>query len=136
KAELQARGRVFTSDTDTEVVAHLVDEHLKDGLEPLAAFKATLDRLRGAYALAVLVGGEHEVILGARNGPPLAVGYGEGEMFVGSDGLALGPFTNRIAYLQDGDYAIIDHHGAKIFDQAGLPADRPIKTLPASAAIM
>jgi glucosamine--fructose-6-phosphate aminotransferase (isomerizing) len=136
KAELQAKGRVFASDTDTEVVAHLLDETLNDGLAPLAAFKATLDRLRGAYALAVLVGGEHEVILGARNGPPLAVGYGEGEMFVGSDGLALGPFTNRVAYLEDGDYVVIDHHEAKIFDHAGLPAERPIKTLPASAAVM
>jgi glucosamine--fructose-6-phosphate aminotransferase (isomerizing) len=136
KAELAAKGRVFASDTDTEVVAQLLDAHLADGLEPVAAFKATLDRLRGAYALAVLVGGEQEVILGARNGPPLAVGYGDGEMFIGSDGLALGPFTNRVAYLEDGDYVVVDHHGAKVFDHAGLPAERPIKTLPASAAVM
>jgi glucosamine--fructose-6-phosphate aminotransferase (isomerizing) len=136
KAELQAKGRVFSSDTDTEVVAHLIDEALSDGLAPLAAFKTTLDKLRGAYALAVLVGGEHEVILGARKGPPLAVGYGKGEMFIGSDGLALGPFTNQVAYLDDGDYVVIDHVSAKIFDEAGLPADRPIKTLAASAAVM
>ncbi|MDB5424461.1 MAG: glucosamine--fructose-6-phosphate aminotransferase, partial [Phenylobacterium sp.] len=136
KAELQAKGRVFSSDTDTEVVAHLIDEALSDGLAPLAAFKATLDKLRGAYALAVLVGGEREVIMGARKGPPLAVGYGDGEMFVGSDGLALGPFTNRVAYLDDGDYVIIDHTSARIFDEAGLPADRPIRTLAASAAVM
>jgi len=136
KAGLQAKGRVFSSDTDTEVVAHLVDEALNDGLEPVAAFKHTLDRLRGAYALAVLVGGEREVILGARKGPPLAVGYGDGEMFIGSDGLALGPFTNRVAYLDDGDYVVIDHTSAKIFDEDGLPADRPIKTLAASAAVM
>jgi glucosamine--fructose-6-phosphate aminotransferase (isomerizing) len=136
KAELQAKGRVFESDTDTEVVAHLLDETLKTIPAPVAAFKAVLDRLRGAYALAVLVGGQDEVILGARNGPPLAVGYGEGEMYLGSDGLALGPFTNRVAYLEDGDYVVIDHAGAKIFDSAGRPADRPIKTLPASAAIM
>jgi glucosamine--fructose-6-phosphate aminotransferase (isomerizing) len=136
KAELQAKGRVFESDTDTEVVAHLLDETLNQGLEPVAAFKAVLDRLRGAYALAVLVGGEAEVILGARNGPPLAVGYGDGEMYLGSDGLALGPFTNRVAYLQDGDYAVIDHAGARIFDQAGQPADRPVKILAASAAVM
>jgi glucosamine--fructose-6-phosphate aminotransferase (isomerizing) len=136
KAGLIARGRVFSSDTDTEVVAHLVDEALNDGLDPQAAFKTTLDKLRGAYALGVLVGGEREVIMGARNGPPLAVGYGDGEMFIGSDGLALGPFTNRVAYLEDGDYVIIDHNSAKIFDEAGLPADRPIKTLAASAAVM
>jgi glucosamine--fructose-6-phosphate aminotransferase (isomerizing) len=136
KAGLMARGRVFSSDTDTEVVAHLIDEALNDGLDPQAAFKTTLDKLRGAYALGVLVGGEREVIMGARNGPPLAVGYGDGEMFIGSDGLALGPFTNRVAYLEDGDYVIIDHTSAKVFDESGLPADRPIKTLAASAAVM
>jgi glucosamine--fructose-6-phosphate aminotransferase (isomerizing) len=136
KAELQAKGRVFSSDTDTEVVAHLLDEMLAAGLSPVDAFKATLDRLRGAYALAVLVGGEHAVILGARNGPPLAVGYGDGEMFIGSDGLALGPFTNRVAYLEDGDYVVVDHDGAKMFDSAGAPAQRAIKILPASAAVM
>ncbi len=136
KAELQAKGREFSSDTDSEVVAHLLDENLNTGLDPLAAFKATLDRLRGAYALAVLVSGDRQVILGARNGPPLAVGYGDGEMFVGSDGMALGPFTNRVAYLDDGDYVIIDHDSARIFDAAGKPVDRPIKILAASAAVM
>ena len=136
RAELQAKGRAFSSETDSEVVAHLLDEHLNEGMAPLVAFKATLDRLSGAYALAVLVNGEREVILGARNGPPLAVGYGDGEMFLGSDGLALGPFTNRVVYLEDGDYVQIDHQSAKIFDGAGLPANRPIKILPASSAIM
>jgi glucosamine--fructose-6-phosphate aminotransferase (isomerizing) len=136
KAELQAKGRVFESDTDTEVVAQLLDETLKQIPDPVAAFQAVLGRLRGAYALAVLVGGQDEIILGARNGPPLAVGYGEGEMYLGSDGLALGPFTNRVSYLEDGDFVVIDHAGARIFDHAGEPADRPIKTLPASAAVM
>jgi glucosamine--fructose-6-phosphate aminotransferase (isomerizing) len=136
KAELQAKGRVFESDTDTEVVAHLLDETLKTTPDPVAAFKAVLDRLRGAYALAVLVGGADEVILGARNGPPLAVGYGDGEMFVGSDGLALGPFTQRVAYLEDGDFAVVDHSGARIFDHAGHHVERAVKTLPASAAVM
>jgi len=136
KAELQAKGRVFQSDTDTEVVAHLLDDTLAQIPEPVAAFKAVLDRLRGAYALAVLVGGEDETILGARNGPPLAVGYGEGETFLGSDGLALGPFTNRVAYLEDGDFAVIDRTGARIFDQQGRAAHRQVKVLPASAAVM
>jgi glucosamine--fructose-6-phosphate aminotransferase (isomerizing) len=130
KAELQAAGREFESDTDTEVVAHLLDAELAKGLSPLDAFKATLDRLRGAYALCVLIGGEDETILAARNGPPLAVGYGDGEMFVGSDGLALGPFTNRIAYLNDGDYVILDHKGARIFDAERRARDRPIKIVP------
>jgi glucosamine--fructose-6-phosphate aminotransferase (isomerizing) len=136
KTELIAAGRTFQSDTDTEVVAHLLDAELAIGRPPLEAFKATLDRLHGAFALCILIGGEEEVILAARNGPPLALGYGVGEMFVGSDGLALGPFTNRVAYLQDGDYAILDHKGARIFDQSGAPADRPIKIVPASAALM
>jgi glucosamine--fructose-6-phosphate aminotransferase (isomerizing) len=136
KAELIAAGREFQSDTDTEVVAHLLDAELATGLSPLDAFQATLKRLRGAFALCILVGGEAETILAARNGPPLALGYGDGEMFVGSDGLALGPFTNRIAYLQDGDHAILDHAGARIFDQAGAVANRPIKVVPASAVLM
>ncbi|WP_425996473.1 glutamine--fructose-6-phosphate transaminase (isomerizing) [Caulobacter sp. DWR1-3-2b1] len=136
KAEMIAAGREFQSDTDTEVVAHLLDAELAAGLAPLQAFEATLKRLRGAYALCVLIGGEDEVILAARNGPPLAVGYGDGEMFVGSDGLALGPFTNRVAYLHDGDYVILDHKGAKIFDQSGKLANRPIKIVPASAVLM
>jgi glucosamine--fructose-6-phosphate aminotransferase (isomerizing) len=136
KAELIAAGREFQSDTDTEVVAHLLDAELATGFTPLEAFKATLDRLRGAYALCVLIGGEDEVILAARNGPPLAVGFGDGEMFVGSDGLALGPFTNRITYLNDGDHVILDHRGAKIFDQTGAAVDRPVKIVPASAVMM
>jgi glucosamine--fructose-6-phosphate aminotransferase (isomerizing) len=135
KAELIAAGRVFSSDTDTEVVAHLLDAHLQSGLEPLAAFKATLDRLSGAFALCVLISGENETILAARNGPPLAVGHGDGEMFIGSDGLALGPFTNKITYLDDGDYVLLSHDGARIFDETGEVA-RPVKTVPASAALM
>ena len=136
KAELIATGRTFASDTDTEVVAHLLDAELATGLAPLEAFQATLARLRGAFALCILVGGEDETILAARNGPPLAIGYGQGEMFVGSDGLALGPFTNRIAYLNDGDHAIVDHAGARIFDATNTPVDRPIKIVPASAVLM
>ena len=136
KAELQAAGRVFSSDTDTEVVAHLLDSELATGLSPLDAFKATIDRLSGAYALCVLVTGEQDVILAARHGPPLAVGHGDGEMFIGSDGLALGPFTNRVTYLEDGDFVVATHGGARIFDAAGQEVDRPIKTVPASAVLM
>jgi len=135
KAELVAAGRVFSSDTDTEVVAHLLDSELATGLAPLDAFKATLDRLSGAFALCVLISGENETILAARNGPPLAVGHGDGEMFIGSDGLALGPFTNRVTYLEDGDYVLLSHSGARIFD-ATAEVSRPIKIVPASAALM
>jgi glucosamine--fructose-6-phosphate aminotransferase (isomerizing) len=135
KAELIAAGRVFSSDTDTEVVAHLLDSELATGLAPLEAFKATLARLSGAFALCVLISGENETILAARNGPPLAIGHGDGEMFVGSDGLALGPFTNRVTYLEDGDYVLLSHAGARIFDATG-EVSRPIKIVPASAALM
>jgi len=136
KAELQARGRTFHSDTDTEVVAQLLDQTIADGAPPLEAFRVCLQRLRGAYALAVLVAGEEALILGARRGPPLVVGYGEGEMFLGSDPLAVGPYTNRIAFLEDDDYVAIDHHGARIFDGEGRAANRPVKVVAASAAMM
>jgi glucosamine--fructose-6-phosphate aminotransferase (isomerizing) len=136
KAELQAKGRVFESETDTEVVAHLVDQNLIEGMEPLAAFQAALARLSGAYALCVLIKGDHDMIFGARNGPPLVVGFGDGEMFVGSDALAVGPFTNRVLYLEDGDLAAVDHAGARVFDRAGVEVHRPIKTVASSAALM
>jgi glucosamine--fructose-6-phosphate aminotransferase (isomerizing) len=136
KAELQAKGRVFSSDTDTEVVAHLIDQNMVEGYDPQPAFKAALDRLSGAYALCVLIAGEKGMIFGARNGPPLVLGYGEGEMFIGSDALAVGPFTNRVLYLEDGDYAAVDHEGARVHNAAGDPVERPIKTVASSAAVM
>jgi glucosamine--fructose-6-phosphate aminotransferase (isomerizing) len=136
KAELIAEGRRFQSETDTEVVAHLIDRELSKGLAPLAAFKAMLDRIEGAYALAVLIAGEKPVILGARFGPPLVVGHGKGEMYIGSDAIAVGPFTTRISYLEEGDYVVIDHHHAEIFDAAGRPVERAIHQVPASAAMV
>jgi len=136
KAELAAKGHVFESETDTEVVAHLLDQLLSDGLEPLAALKAALDRLRGAYALVLMIDGEADLILGARQGPALVVGYGQGEMFLGSDALAVGPFTNRISHLEDGDYVAIDRHGAHIFDAAGAEVLRAVITVPAAMALV
>src|SRR5215472_10408243 len=136
KAELLAEGRVFESETDTEVVAHLVDHYLAAGQPPLAALKSALDRLTGAYALCVMIDGEDELILGARHGPPLVVGYGEGEMYLGSDALAVGPFTSRVSYLDDGDYVAVNRTDAQIFDAAGRPAQRPVLTVAASAALM
>jgi glucosamine--fructose-6-phosphate aminotransferase (isomerizing) len=136
KAELQAAGRIFTSETDTEVVAQLLDAGLEQGLEPLEAFRGVLARLRGAYALAVLIDGDEPLILGARLGPPLVVGYGEGEMYVGSDPLAVSPFTRRAAFLEDGDHAIVDRTSARIFDAEGRPAQREIKTVAESAELM
>ena len=132
---LKEKGRSFESETDTEVIAQLLDYELQTR-PPLEALKATLDQLTGAYAIAVLVDGEDELIMGARRGSPLVVGYGQGEMFLGSDALAVGPFTNRIAYLDEGDYVAIDHKGAHIFDETGQPAERPARTVAASAALV
>jgi glutamine---fructose-6-phosphate transaminase (isomerizing) len=132
---LKKQGRSFESETDTEVIAQLLDAELATK-SPLEALKATLDQLTGAYAIAVLIDGEPDLIMGARRGSPLVVGYGEGEMFLGSDALAVGPFTNRIAYLEDGDYAAVDHDGAEVFDASGQPVERPVKVVASSAALM
>ena len=136
KVELQKQGRAFESDTDTEVVAALIDHYLDKGQAPLAAFKLALDRLTGAYALAVLIEGRDNFIMGARKGSPLVVGTGEGEMFLGSDALAVGPFTSKVTYLEEGDYVAIDHDRAEIFDVTGTPVDRPMKVVSASAALV
>ena len=136
KGELTAQGHSFESDTDTEVIAHLIDRQLSLGDSPVAALKNTLDQITGAFALAVLIAGEDNMIMGARRGSPLVVGYGVGEMFIGSDALAVGPFTNRIAYLDEGDFVVIDHDRAQIFDASGSAVDRPIKIVSAAAALV
>jgi len=136
RERLRQAGHAFESDTDTEVIAALLDSELATGRPPLEALKATLDQLAGAYALAVLIEGEDALVMGARRGSPLVVGYGDGEMFLGSDALAVGPFTNRVCYLEEGDYVAIDHTGAAIFDAAGKPARREVKTVAASAALV
>ena len=136
KRELIAAGRVFESDTDSEVVAHLIDAELKAGLDPVAALKAALDRLEGAFAIVVMIDGDDDLIMGARRGPPLVVGYGEGEMYLGTDAIAVGPFTNRVAYLDEGDYVAIDHKGARIFNAAGEAIERPVVAVTAAAALV
>ncbi|MFO1015515.1 MAG: glutamine--fructose-6-phosphate transaminase (isomerizing) [Caulobacteraceae bacterium] len=136
KAELKAKGHVFESETDTEVVAHLLDESLKSGKPALEVFKTVLDRLRGAFALVVMIEGEDGKIFGARRGPALVVGYGQGEMFLGSDALAVGPHTHTIAHLEDDDYVVIDHDSARMFDASGKPVQRAVHTIPASAALV
>src|SRR6202035_4501285 len=101
--ELQAKGAKFVTETDTEVVAHLVSQEMERGASPVDAVKAALPRLRGAFALA----GEDDLLIGARKGSPLAIGYGEGAMFVGSDAIALAPFTDTVSYLEDGDWVVV-----------------------------
>ncbi len=136
KAELAAHGHVFESQTDTEVVAHLLDRTIGAVNDPLVAFKAVLDRLTGAYALAVLIDGEDGLIMGARRGSPLVVGWGEGEMYLGSDALAVGPFTQSISYLEEGDFVALDRDGARMFDAAGTPVERPVVQVAASSAMV
>jgi len=136
KAELATKGRTFESQTDTEVAVQLIDQYLAEGLEPLPAFQAALARFQGAYALAVLVEGQDRTVLGARRGSPLVVGHGDGEMFIGSDALAVGPFTNRVAYLEEGDVVAIDDNTARILDAAGHDVTRPVRVIPASAALV
>jgi len=124
KKELTAEGYDFTSQTDTEVVAHLVSRELARGAAPQDAAFAALKRLEGAFALAIMFRGDDDLIVGARNGPPLAVGHGEGEMYLGSDAIALAPFTNSITYLEDGDWVVLRRKDMQIFDMKGLPVER------------
>ncbi len=124
KAELVAEGVEFRTQTDTEVVAQLIARLLQQGHDAKSAMLAALQRLEGAYALAVLFADHDDMIIGARNGPPLAVGFGEGEMFLGSDAIALAPFTNDIAYLEDGDWTVVTREGAEFFDHSGQPVER------------
>src|SRR2546421_4002409 len=119
REELQQKGVKFATETDTEVVAHLVTDEIKKGRGPTAAVAATLPRLRVAFALAFLFEGEQDLLIGARNGPPLAVGYGNGEMYLGSDALALAPFTDTLSYLEDGDWAVVHRNGVQVYDAAG-----------------
>jgi len=134
KAELQAAGFTFESQTDTEVVALLVTRYLRDGLSPQDAVAKALKRLEGAFALVMLFAGQHDLLICARRGSPLAVGFGEGEMYVGSDALALAPLTRRILYLEEGDWAVVRAAGATIFDAADKRVERPIKETALSGA--
>jgi glucosamine--fructose-6-phosphate aminotransferase (isomerizing) len=130
RAELQAQGVAFLTETDTEVVAHLVGHALKGGASPQEAVARALPRLKGAFALAFLFEGHDDLLIGARQGAPLAVGYGEGEMYLGSDALALAPFTDEITYLDDGDWVVLTRDSAEYRDVEGRLANRArIKTM-------
>src|SRR4051795_12883653 len=126
--ELENKGARFTTETDTETVLHLVDGYLADGVKPVDAVRATLAQLRGAFALGFIFAGDDNLLIGARNGPPLAIGHGEGEMYLGSDAIALGPFTDMISYLEDGDWAVLTRNGATIYDKNNAAVHRdPIR---------
>jgi glucosamine--fructose-6-phosphate aminotransferase (isomerizing) len=136
KRELADAGVRFESDTDTEVVAHLMSRALAAGESPRAAMAATLKRLKGAFALAVLVDGKEDLILAARRGSPLAIGLGEGEAYLGSDAIALAPFTSRVLYLEDGDWAVLSRASIEIFDEHDRRVERPVQVAPASAFLV
>jgi glucosamine--fructose-6-phosphate aminotransferase (isomerizing) len=127
REKLIAGGATFRSETDTEVVAHLVSEKLKAGQSPVEAVGATLKQLRGAFALAFLFAGHDDLLIGARKGSPLAVGYGKGEMYLGSDAIALSPFTDTLSYLDEGDWAVLTHKGVTIYDEQDRKVERTVE---------
>ena len=136
REELVKNGAAFASDTDTEVVAQLVHYYLVNGLRPEDAVKATLPRLRGAFALAFIFAGEDDLLIGARKGSPLAIGYGDGEMYLGSDAIALGPLTDNISYLEEGDWVVLTRKSALVHDEAGFIVHREIQRSGASSFLV
>ncbi|HYG85608.1 MAG TPA: glutamine--fructose-6-phosphate transaminase (isomerizing) [Azospirillum sp.] len=136
KAELIGHGHVFESATDTEIIVHLVTHYLEQGMGPVEAFSAALKRFEGAFSLALIFAGEHDLMVGARRGTPLAVGYGEGEMYLASDAFALAPLTNRLAYLEDGDWVVLTRDGVTIRDAGDNVVERTVKTSAVSGALI
>ena len=136
REELAAKGHVFQTETDTETILHLVSDQLDQGQAPVEAARHALKRLRGAFALAIIFAGQDNLMVGAREGPPLALGHGDGEMYLGSDAIALAPFTDTITYLEDGDCAVLSREKAEIFDRDGRSVVRPkIKSLASSLLV-
>src|SRR3984885_6518364 len=136
RQELTGLGYQFHTDTDTEAVAIMATRHLADGMTPAQAVAKTLPRLEGAFALVFLFAGEHDLLVCARKGPPLAIGYGDGEMFVGSDALALAPLTRRISYLEDGDWAVVTSRYVAIRDQQNAKVERRVYDTAVSGALI
>jgi glucosamine--fructose-6-phosphate aminotransferase (isomerizing) len=136
REELEKSGAKFASETDTEVVAHLVTHEMSKGRSPVEAVKAALPRLRGAFALVFLFKGETDLLIGARKGSPLAVGYGDGEMYLGSDAIALAPFTDMISYLEDGDSVVLSRKSIEVRDAHGSKVERPVIKSSASAFLV
>jgi glutamine---fructose-6-phosphate transaminase (isomerizing) len=136
REELESNGSAFATETDTEVIAHLVNDGLRKGRTPIEAVRQALPRLRGAFALAFLFDGEDDLLIGARRGSPLAVGYGDGEMYLGSDAIALAPFTETISYLEDGDWVVVRREGVEVRDADGSSVKRPVLRSSASALLL
>jgi glutamine---fructose-6-phosphate transaminase (isomerizing) len=136
RTELEKGGAQFASETDTEVVAHLVNSYLLKGFSPQEAVKASLPRLRGAFALAFLFKGHENLLIGARKGSPLAIGHGEGEMYLGSDAIALAPFTDSVSYLEDGDWVVLTREVGVIYDMNGAVVNRDVLKSGASSFLV
>jgi glucosamine--fructose-6-phosphate aminotransferase (isomerizing) len=134
--ELAGGEATFESETDTEVVAHLLTRHLEEGKSPAEAVAAALPRLEGAFAMAIIFAGEEDLMIGARRGSPLAVGYGDGEMYLGSDAMALAPLTQRICYLEEGDWVVATRSGAIVHDASGAVVERPVVQTALSGAMI
>ncbi|MDM7852509.1 glutamine--fructose-6-phosphate transaminase (isomerizing) [Pseudochrobactrum kiredjianiae] len=136
RAELEAEGIKFQSDTDTETVAQLVSRNIRTGDAPIEAVRKVFDRLRGAFALAFLFKGEDDLLIAARRGSPLAIGYGEGEMFLGSDAIALAPFTDKITYLEDGDWAVLTRDSVTFYDENNAQVSRIVQQSAGAAYVV
>jgi glucosamine--fructose-6-phosphate aminotransferase (isomerizing) len=134
REELSKKGHVFQSETDSETIAHLITDHLDAGASPAEAVSAALKRLDGAFAIACLFAGQEDLLIGARRGSPLVVGLGEGEMFLGSDAIAVAPFTNKLIYLEEGDWAVLSRQDVQVFDAHDRPVKRAVTTISGSAA--
>ncbi|MDE5456315.1 glutamine--fructose-6-phosphate transaminase (isomerizing) [Bradyrhizobium sp. CSA112] len=133
---LEKKGTVFKTETDTEIVLHLVDNLLQQGIKPVEAVRAALSELRGAFALGFIFAGDDDLMIGARNGPPLAIGHGDGEMYLGSDAIALGPFTDTISYLEDGDWVVLTRKGATVYDKSNAIVHRDAVKHSASTSLV
>src|SRR3954453_14183003 len=133
---LEKKGAEFKTETDTEIVLHLVDNLLKQGINPVEAVKAALSQLRGAFALGFIFAGDNDLMIGARNGPPLAIGHGDGEMFLGSDAIALGPLTDTVSYLEDGDWVVLTRKGATVYDKDNSIVHRDVTKHTASSSLV
>lgn len=134
--ELVSQGALFETETDTEIILHLLTRNLSSGNTPEEAVLNTLGRLRGAFALAILFADYPDLLIGARRGPPLVVGYGDGETFLGSDALALAPFTQKVSYLEDGDWTVVTPEGVTIYNDQGHKIKRPISTTSATGELI
>jgi glucosamine--fructose-6-phosphate aminotransferase (isomerizing) len=134
REDLEAKGHVFETETDTETVAHLISAKLSDGLAPVDAVRAALAELEGAFALSILIEGHDDLLIGARKGSPLVIGVGDGEMFLGSDALAVAPFTNRVVYLEEGDCCVLSRTSYVIYEEGGAEVSRPQSVVQAAGA--